>query len=146
MSQFLGISLCNPANIRCGSNWKGSLTPCHGFARFSSFEYGVRALIVLLRTYHYKYKLTSISKVLHRYAPLSENNTYAYIANVTKWMNLDYRSHGVNANINDDTCFCWFRNRSTPSFSCRCLMKAICRQETNFELTDEMIDKALNLL
>ena len=159
MKNVRGIRNNNPANIMRGSAWKG-LVPFlvdasnnqkyydKRFCQFSEMVFGVRALLVLLRTYHYKYKLNTISKVLHRFSPLSENNTYAYIANVCKWMTEDYNIVGLLGiyYVSEDAVFNWYSNPQTPSFACRCLAKAICRQESNFELTDVMLDNAIKLL
>ena len=154
-----GLRNNNPANIMRGSAWKG-LVPFlvdssnnqkyydKRFAQFSDMVYGIRALLVVLRTYHYKYKLDTISKVIHRFAPLSENNTYVYIANVCKCMTEDYNIEGLIGiyYVNEDARFCWFNNPQTPSFACRCLAKAICKQESGFELSDVMLDNAIKLL
>lgn len=164
-----GITNNNPANIRRGSAWKG-LVPflinpqnnqrvCDkSFCQFVTLDYGIRALIILLRTYRYKYKLCTIETIIHRFAPLSENNTYAYIANVVRHCQRLYRDDFENKLPNnlksqtsipyplkDDVLFL-FKNPKQPSFDCRCLMKAICKQETGFDLTDELIDKAIKLI
>ena len=164
-----GIINNNPANIRRGSAWKG-LVPYvinsqnkqrvrdKSFCQFVNVEYGIRALIVLLRTYYFNHKLCTIEKIIFRFAPLSENNTYAYIANVVKHCQRLYREDFENTLFNNlksqtsiahpqqDDVLYLFRNSKEPSFDCRCLMKAICKQETGFELTDELIDKAIRLI
>lgn len=155
-----GVRNNNPANIRRASSWKG-LVPFlvepsnnqrfydKSFCQFESMKFGIRALFVLLRTYHYKYKLDTISKVLHRFAPLSENNTYAYIANVVRFMNDSYSlelSDFTQSWIVADTSLCWFINPQTPSFACRELAKAICKQESGYVLRDDLINDAIKLL
>lgn len=159
MKQVRGIRNNNPANISRGSAWKG-LVPFlvdksnnqkyydKRFAQFSEMVYGIRALLVVLRTYHYKYKLNTISKVIHRFAPLSENNTYAYISNVCKWMTEEYNIEGLIGiyYVMEDAPFCWFHNPKSPSFACLCLAKAICRQESGFELNDTLLADAIKLL
>ena len=164
-----GIINNNPANIRRGSAWKG-LVPflvnpqnkqrvCDkSFCQFVSIEYGIRALIILLRTYCYKYKLSTIEQIIHRFSPPSENNTNFYIANVVKYCQRLYREDfeirlfgnvksksSIGYPLKDDE-LCLFFHSKEPSFACRCLMKAICMQETCFELTDELIDNAIRLL
>jgi hypothetical protein len=48
-------------------------------------EYGWRAAFYLLtRTYYHKYRLYTIRTIIRRWAPSSENNTEAYIANVAR--------------------------------------------------------------
>lgn len=164
-----GIINNNPANIRRGSAWKGLvpflLNPQNkqrvcdkSFCQFVNVEFGIRALIILLRTYCYKYKLCTIEKIIHRFAPISENNTYAYILNVVRCCQYLYREDFENklpGNLKSETSIvyplqddvlCLFRNPKEPTFICRCLMKAICKQETGFVLTDEIIDTAIRLL
>ena len=53
--------------------------------QFKSLEYGWRAAFYLLtRTYYHKYRLYTIRTIIRRWAPSSENNTEAYIANVSR--------------------------------------------------------------
>lgn len=75
----------NPANIRYVSSnlWKGLEGSVNGFCEFSSIEYGLRALMVLLKNYIKKYHLSNVSQILHRFAPPTENNTRAYISFVS---------------------------------------------------------------
>ena len=48
-------------------------------------EYGWRAAFYLLtRTYYHKHRLYTIRTIIRRWAPESENNTEAYINNVSK--------------------------------------------------------------
>lgn len=54
------------------------------FVQFKSLEYGWRAAFHLLtRTYYHKYRLYTIRTIIRRWAPSSENDTSAYIANVS---------------------------------------------------------------
>ena len=77
----------NPLNIRRGANWIG-LAPeqtDREFCRFSSMVYGWRAAFVLLtRTYYFKYHLSTIRKIITRWAPPRENKTEGYISHVSK--------------------------------------------------------------
>ena len=55
------------------------------FCQFKSLEYGWRAAFYLLtRTYYHKHRLYTIRTIIRRWAPESENNTEAYINNVSK--------------------------------------------------------------
>lgn len=80
--ETLGIRNNNPANIRYNSlnKWKHQGKPNKGFCTFDSPEWGIRALLILLRKYRYNYGLDSISKIISRFAPESENNTDSYIS------------------------------------------------------------------
>lgn len=76
----------NPGNIRdaSGYEFKGQTGKDYrGFCTFSSFEYGLRAMIKLLWTYNQKgYK--TIAQIINRYAPPVENDTRHYAEFVSK--------------------------------------------------------------
>lgn len=83
-----GIRNNNPGNIRWGDDWKG-LVPKEqrtdkSFCQFITPEYGIRAMIVILRNYQRKHGLNTISGIINRWAPTNENNTQAYIDSVAK--------------------------------------------------------------
>ena len=84
-----GIRNHNPLNIRrtAKDQWKGLAERQQdaAFCQFKSLEYGWRAAFYLLtRTYYHKYRLYTIRTIIRRWAPSSENNTEAYIANVAR--------------------------------------------------------------
>ena len=83
-----GIRNHNPLNIRRSKDqWKGlaEAQTDRAFCQFKSLEYGWRAAFYLLtRTYYHKYRLYTIRTIIRRWAPSSENNTEAYIANVVR--------------------------------------------------------------
>ena len=109
-----GLRNNNPGNIRRGSSWKGlsSVQSDKFFCQFSSMEYGIRAFFVLMHTYKYKHKLSTLSDVLHRFAPLSENNTDAYIAHCCKFI----RENGYQGcYIDDQTHVNFWFNSKNPS-------------------------------
>lgn len=82
----------NPLNIRYSSRnkWKGQIGNSHGFCSFISMEYGVRASLVLLRSY-IRRGYNTIDLIINRWAPPSENNTEAYISFVSSKAKI-YRS------------------------------------------------------
>ena len=80
-----GIRNNNPLNIRCssGQTWLGEC-PEQGdrlFVQFSSMKWGIRAALIIMRTYWKKGYRTS-GQIIHRWAPPTENNTDAYVKNV----------------------------------------------------------------
>lgn len=79
----LGVRNNNPLNIRYSSsnNWLGQTGSNRGFCVFASPEYGFRAAAVLVRNY-YKSGYTSISEIIRRWAPPTENDTKSYIDGV----------------------------------------------------------------
>lgn len=87
-----GIRNNNPGNIDYNplNKWKG-LNPKtkeldSRFCVFISPEYGLRALMILLRNYDKKYGLNSVRQIINRWAPTHENNTSAYMEHVAKMM------------------------------------------------------------
>lgn len=82
-----GMRNNNPLNIRkSSSSWKGKITPSQDseFEQFISLKHGFRAAMILIRNYVLKYHLTSVTQILERFAPASENPTFAYISYVSK--------------------------------------------------------------
>lgn len=82
-----GIRNNNPGNIRHGTQtWAGEAVKQDdpSFITFKTPEYGIRALMKILRTYYDKYSLITIRMMIMRYAPPNENDTEAYIAAVSK--------------------------------------------------------------
>ena len=83
-----GIRNCNPLNIRRSKDkWKGmrAVQSDAQFVQFESLEWGWRAAFYLLtRTYYHKYRLFTIRAIVTKWAPAIENNTKAYIANVSR--------------------------------------------------------------
>ena len=87
-----GIRNNNPGNIDYNplNKWKG-LNPKSKeldsrFCVFISPEYGLRALMILLRNYDKKYGLNTVRQIINRWAPTHENNTSAYMEHVAKQM------------------------------------------------------------
>jgi len=81
-----GIRNNNPGNIRWGDDWQGLVPKSQrtdkSFCQFISPEYGIRAMIVILRNYQSKHGLLTITGMIKRWAPPNENNTQAYIDSV----------------------------------------------------------------
>lgn len=88
--QSRGLRNYNPGNIRHGDKWQGlSATQTDkSFCQFISMEYGIRALLKTLQTYHKKYNIDSIEHIVSRWAPTNENDTEAYINSVSKYTHI----------------------------------------------------------
>lgn len=73
----------NPLNIRWNqyNNWLGQIEPKRGFCQFSELRYGFRAVLRLLLRYH-QLRVITVSAIITRFAPNTENNTQAYIKSV----------------------------------------------------------------
>lgn len=135
MATTLGIKNNNPGNIRRGDNWKG-LVPSNGdFCKFVSMEYGIRALIVLLRTYYRKYHLRTIRSIITRYAPPLENHTEAYIKNVS-----------VRMGVNPDALLTLGFGSQKIDFTLFHLVKWICKIESDYDLSYTTYINSLKLL
>ena len=77
----------NPLNIVQSSSfkWNGEIMAEEKiFCVFETMGQGCRAALKLLRTYYEKHKCTTISKIVRRWAPETENNVQAYIRNVCR--------------------------------------------------------------
>lgn len=81
MASTLYWKTLNPLNVRYSAlnRWKGQKGNYNGFAMFELPSLGLRAGLITLRTYINKHGLTSVSKIIARFAPATENNTANYI-------------------------------------------------------------------
>ncbi|NIG88682.1 structural protein [Serratia symbiotica] len=88
MTTSRGIRNNNPGNIRWGDEWQGLVSKPDRtdklFCQFTTPEYGIRAMIIILRNYQRKHGINTISGIIHRWAPTSENDTQAYIDSVSQ--------------------------------------------------------------
>ena len=88
MKQARGMRNKNPLNIVKNPNitWQGEVKPStdKNFAQFETLAYGCRAALKLLRTYYEKHNCKTISRIVRRWAPETENNVQAYIRNVSR--------------------------------------------------------------
>ncbi len=75
------VNTNNPGNIvKSNVTWLGSV-PCAGrFECFSAPSYGLRALVINLKTYMYVHNLRTVEEIINRWAPSYENDTKAYIS------------------------------------------------------------------
>jgi hypothetical protein len=127
----------NPGNIRVDgkNNWLGMVNgnEVGSFAKFVTEEYGLRALV--LNIYNsLKLGNDTIEKLITRYAPRLnekgkvENDTEAYIRDVSRWM-------------------CWDRSRKIGATKIMLsdLTKSICRKEQSQMISNGEFLQALNL-
>lgn len=81
-----GIRNNNPLNIRISdSPWQGKLenNTDGEFEQFEEMVLGVRAAIKLLRNYRDLYDAYTIQDIIGKWAPSTENDTDAYISNIS---------------------------------------------------------------
>ena len=78
----------NPGNIEHvpANKWQGLAEPPSDgrFCRFTTHEFGIRALAALLVTYQDRHKLRTPRAIIERWAPKVENDTAAYVAVVAR--------------------------------------------------------------
>jgi hypothetical protein len=79
----------SPANKWQGQIGKESTGNPPRFAVFQTHEHGIRALALLLTTYQDRHNCRTIRQFIQRWAPSSENNTEAYVAQVARHMKVE---------------------------------------------------------
>lgn len=86
MSLPRGIKNNNPGNIRkTNINWQGEIEGDDAaFEKFTTPEYGIRAMIKCLQTYERKYGPQTIETLIDRWAPPVENDTGSYVRHVAQ--------------------------------------------------------------
>jgi len=89
-----GIRNNNPGNITAGSfaNQHGATGSDGDFATFASMQDGIRAAIALLQSYAAR-GIDTVRTIISRWAPGSENDTAAYIADVAKKLGVSADQH-----------------------------------------------------
>lgn len=83
-----GLRNNNPGNIRINNDlFQGEVRPSKdkSFKQFETMAYGYRAMFKILSNYYRKYSLTTIRKIIGRWAPENENNTSAYVSLVSSY-------------------------------------------------------------
>ena len=98
-----GEKINNPLNIRLSdAHWLGKMSPSSDpdFEQFSSAEYGIRAGAKILLTY-FKLGIDTITGIIERWAPPSENPTAAYIENVCNRTGFDADAHLLLTSLDD---------------------------------------------
>ena len=87
----------NPLNIRYSekNEWLGQTGERNGFCVFSEEKYGWRAAFSLLKKYNKKGN-RSVTQIVHRIAPASQNPTSSYVSFVCdKLQQFGYEAYGV---------------------------------------------------
>lgn len=82
----LGLRNNNPGNLRPSLiPWMGQIGSSGNFCQFKDLSYGLRAMAVDLSNKITKDGLDTITDIITKYAPPSENNTQAYINSVASY-------------------------------------------------------------
>lgn len=98
-----GLRNCNPLNIvKSDNNWLGKIKPSADpvFEQFVSIEMGIRAAVLILKSYIKKHRVDTIAAIIHRWAPDGQKQEAAYIKFVTERMQLpaNFRIDYANRN------------------------------------------------
>lgn len=93
-----GLRNNNPLNIektKGGNPWQGEIVPSKDkrFAQFNTMAYGYRAAFKLLNNYQRNYGISTIRKIINRWAPSNENHTDQYIKTVSTRSGIQADSH-----------------------------------------------------
>lgn len=132
MTQPRGIRNNNPGNIRHGDKWRGlaDKQTDASFCVFKAPEWGIRALVKILRNYQTKHGLKTVESIINRFAPQIENDTSSYILSVCQVLDvkprdvIDVFEPGIMIN----------------------LLKAVIRHENGIQpYSDEVLKKSLEL-
>ena len=140
-----GIRNNNPGNIRKGQSWKGlkfKQTDSQ-FCQFINMGWGLRALIITLRTYVTKHKLTNVNDIIHRWAPENDgNNTKAYVTYCASYMGscLVYPTETANDATQEGLRYKFTANdfdryKGEKPLVLYMLVRAICMIESAYYLT-----------
>ena len=119
----------NPGNImkHTGTPFYGEIkSPHKRLTAFKSIEYGIRAMIKIIRTYRNN-GYTTFKDIIYRYAPPVENNTKQYVNYVCSRCG----AQPIDKVLSSDE---------------KTLIAAICYYESHYILTTEMWNKAIQLL
>ena len=139
-----GIRNNNPANIRRGCNWKGlaKTQSDKEFCQFVTMTWGVRALLVTLRTYVRKHHLHTVREIITRWAPPSDgNNTESYI----KFVERAVREIDVPVYLSLQECDFLPKYQSKESMLYT-IAKAMCKIESGYNLNYEVYLLAIHLM
>lgn len=125
----------NPLNIEKGNCWQGERNPQtdRRFEEFISLEYGLRAGFLILKKYLARppkgYGLQTLSQIINRWAPPTENNTSHYIDFVA-----------TRAQVGKTEKLRW----TDKNKLCR-IVQAMCIMESNADISFGRIENAYGL-
>lgn len=139
-----GIRNNNPANIRRGSYWRGLVNKPtdKAFCQFISMSWGVRALLITLRTYVVKHHLHTVREIITRWAPPSDgNNTEKYIEYVEQA--IEKVETPIPLTLQEIDFMSRYQHRECILYI---MAKAMCKIESGYNLEYEMYLNALFLM
>lgn len=102
--EVIAVKNNNPLNIRASSdNWVGTASPrsIDGFVNFTKPEYGYRAAARIILNSYAAQGATTLSQVINKWAPPSENSTNSYINFVVNKSGIAANAKITQDNIDD---------------------------------------------
>jgi len=113
-----GIANNNPLNMRYiapPNNFNGQIANVAGYGRYDTWQNGARAAGLQL-TQYYNRGLQTPAAIISTWAPASENNTAAYIADVCQRMNVEAgaRLSWPYDQLELWMAMCWHENGQNP--------------------------------
>ena len=126
-----GLRNNNPGNLRkTADKWEGQTGDDGEFCTFVDLEHGCRAMMKLLINYKKRYGLDTLSKIISRYAPTTENDTSTYLQTVAKATELN-PNQALDFNAQDTLVR---------------VAQAMCKVETGSTLPIEILKSGFTLL
>ncbi len=144
-----GLRNRNYLNVK-GSGWKGQTgRDARGHAIFQTPEWGIRAGIVLLRTYWFTHGLRTIAAILSRWAPATD--TIGSLPGAPANSPVDYsRFVAKRVGISPTTTLNLFRSDRTLADvqQLKLLLEAMTAYEigSGFDMPDQEFERALYLV
>lgn len=94
LSKPRGVRNNNPGNLRISNSaWEGKVPIDQNtdgvFEQFINADYGIRALVKLIKNKVELQGYNTIDKLINNYAPSNENDTFAYVRFVSQKLNID---------------------------------------------------------
>lgn len=139
-----GIRNNNPANIRRGCNWKGLVEKQtdKDFCQFVTMTWGIRALLITLRTYVVKYNLHTIPQIIERWAPPQDGNATNRYIEFVEWA-VREADASVTLSLQPIDFMPRYQHSDCILFL---IAKAMCMMESGYKLTYETYHFALHLM
>lgn len=144
----LGIRQNNPCNIRITcppSRWKGLVSSPNGFCAFKSMPYGIRAFLVLMRTYVTKHNVKTVRQFVHRFCPNGDgnNNEIKYCAAILSFLREVY-----DFDVSLDTPFLdvvFSKPRASSELAIG-FTSAVCHVESGYVLRYAVFESAVTMI
>lgn len=156
--QARGVRNCNPGNIKHGCKWVGlrKEQTDKDFCQFTKMEWGLRALIITLRTYVVKRGKKDVASIIKRWAPAEDKNpTSNYIRSCQQSVGNTMYSDNTEMTAAQKLLMGKLRQFSSDDFKMKnvdekCalygLVKGMCKFESLYNLSYQEFEYAMQLI